>query len=60
MTGPHVTKSWLNWADVSGTPSTIEGLRALFGKYSRTSFLVACSQLTVHLNYGPGRQNDPD
>jgi hypothetical protein len=59
MAGPPVMKYWLNWADVSGTPSTIEDLRALLGKYSRTSLLLACSQLSVHLNYGPEGKTTP-
>jgi len=52
-------KYWLNWADVSGTPSTIQDLRALLSKYSRTSLLLACSQLSVHLNYGPEGKTTP-
>ena len=52
-------KYWLNWAEVSGKPSTIEDLRVLLGKYSRTSLLLACSQLSVHLNYGPEGKTTP-
>jgi len=52
-------KYWLNWADVSGTASTIEDLRALLSKYSRTSVLLACSELSVHLNYGPEGKTTP-
>jgi hypothetical protein len=53
MAGPPVMKHWLNWRDVSGTPSTIDDFRALLRKYPRTSLLLACSELSVHLNFGP-------
>jgi hypothetical protein len=53
MAGPPKMKHWLNWSDVSGTPSTIEDFRALLSKYPRTSLLTACSELSVHLNFGP-------
>jgi len=46
-------KHWLNWRDVSGTPSTIEDFRALISKYPKTAFLLACSELSVKLNFGP-------
>jgi hypothetical protein len=53
MAGPPAMKHWLNWRDVSGQPGTIEEFRALLGKYPRTSILLACSELSVHLNFGP-------
>jgi hypothetical protein len=53
MVGPPKMKHWLNRRYVSGTPSTIEDFRALLGKYQRTSLLTACSELSVHLNFGP-------
>lgn len=53
MAGPSKMKHWLNWRDVSGTPSTIEDFRTLISKYPRTSLLMACSELSVHLNFGP-------
>jgi hypothetical protein len=52
-------KSWLNWGEVSGKAGTVEELRALLGKYSPTSVLVACSQISVHLNYGPEGKTTP-
>jgi hypothetical protein len=52
-------KYWLNWRDVSGTPSTVDDLRTLLSKYSRSSLLLACSQLSVHLNYGPEGKTTP-
>jgi hypothetical protein len=53
MAGPPQMKHWLNWRDVSGTQSTIEDFRAMISKYPRTSLLLACSELSVHLNFGP-------
>jgi hypothetical protein len=52
-------KYWLNWADVGGSPSTIEDFRALLAKYSPTSVLVACAKISVHLNYGPDGKTTP-
>lgn len=59
MSGPPVMKSWLNWGEVSEKAGTIDELRALLGKYSPTSVLVACSQISVHLNYGPEGKTTP-
>jgi hypothetical protein len=53
MAGPPQMKHWLNWRDVSGAPSTLDDFRALLSKYPRTSLLMACSELSVHLNFGP-------
>jgi hypothetical protein len=53
-------KSWLNWAEVSGKAGTIEELRTLLSKYSPSSVLVACSQISVHLNYGPEGKTTPE
>lgn len=53
MAGPPRMKHWLNWRDVSGKPSTIDEFRALISKYPRTSLLLACAELSVHLNFGP-------
>jgi hypothetical protein len=60
MSGPPVMKSWLNWGEVSGKPGTVEELRALLCKYSPTSVLIACSQISVHLNYGPEGKTTPN
>ena len=53
-------KSWLNWGEVSGNPGTVEELRALLGKYSPASVLIACSQISVRLNYGPEGKTTPN
>lgn len=52
-------KSWLNWGEVSRKAGTLEELRTLLGKYSPTSVLIACSQISVHLNYGPEGKTTP-
>jgi hypothetical protein len=52
LAGTPVMKYWLNWRDVSGVPSTVEDLRTLLSKYSRQSLLIACSRLSVELNFG--------
>jgi hypothetical protein len=35
-------------------------VRALLSKYSPTSVLIACSQISVHLNYGPEGKTTPN
>jgi hypothetical protein len=52
-------KSWLNWGEVSGKAGTIEELRVLLGKHAPTSVFIACSQISVHLNYGPEGKTTP-
>lgn len=46
-------KTWVRWAEVTGTPETTpDAYQALLAKYRRSSLLMACASLSIALKLG--------